>query len=160
MIHIHCKCSVLRWEHNIVVPVPVLLYFLHMKSSLTSPISPVHHYISVLGNADPVLQVAFFMILVCQVILGVSRRGCTFLLNMVQYILHLTLVQSGRPLSLHDQKLLVDIPKDFRSVDARFSQDSKHQENMFFFNALICTFFPLCTLLHLKVLRTKFSKWI
>ena len=36
----------------------------------------------------------------------------------------------------------------------------RHQENMFLLNALICTFFPLCTLLHLKVLRTKFSKWI
>jgi len=27
---------------------------------------------------------------------------------------------------LHDQKLLADIPKDFRSVDARFPLDSKH----------------------------------
>ena len=35
-----------------------------------------------------------------------------------------------------------------------------HQENMFLLNALICTFFPLYTLLHLKVLRTKLSKWI
>ena len=23
LIHIHCKCSVLRWEHNNVVPLPV-----------------------------------------------------------------------------------------------------------------------------------------
>ena len=38
--------------------------------------------------------------------------------------------------------------------------DNRHQENMFLLNALICTLFPLCTLLHLKVLRKKISKWI
>ena len=66
------------------------------------------------------------MILACQVILGMSRRECTFLLNMVQYILHLTLIRSGQSLPLHDQKLLVDIPKDFQSVDTCFPLDSKH----------------------------------
>jgi len=72
-----------------------IFIFSSYEQSLTSPISPAHHYVSVLGNTDPILQVAFFMILACQIILGMSRQGCTFLLNMVQYILHLTFVRSG-----------------------------------------------------------------
>ncbi len=66
------------------------------------------------------------MILTCQVILGVSRRGCNFLLNMVQYVIHLTLIRRGPVLSLHDQKLMSDMPRDFRSVDKHFPLDSQH----------------------------------
>src|SRR4051812_37364771 len=66
------------------------------------------------------------MILASQVILGISRRGCNFLLNMVQYVIHLALIRSGDPLSQRDQKLMADIPMDFRSVDKRFPLDSEH----------------------------------
>ena len=66
------------------------------------------------------------MILTCQVVLGVTRRGCNFLLNMIQYVIHLTLVHSGQLLSLHDQKLLADIPQDFHSAERHFPLKSKH----------------------------------
>lgn len=84
------------------------------------------HYNPVLENANPVLQVAFFMILTCQVILGVSRRGCNFLLNTLQYVIHLTLIRRGPLLSLHNQKLMSDIPRDFRLAEQHFPLDSQH----------------------------------
>jgi len=66
------------------------------------------------------------MVIACQVVLGVSRRGCTFLLNMVNYILQLTLRRSGPDLSQRDEKLLADIPADPRSAEAKFNLASKH----------------------------------
>jgi hypothetical protein len=79
-----------------------------------------HHYTPILSGADPVLQVAFFMIVACEIVLGVSRRGCNFLLNMVQYIINLTILRAGPHISQSDQKLLSDIPVDFRRAEEQF----------------------------------------
>ena len=72
-----------------------------------------YHYTPILEGADPVLQVSFFMIVTCQIILGVSRRGCNFLLQMIQYIINLSILRAGSNMSQRDQKLLSDIPTDF-----------------------------------------------
>ena len=66
------------------------------------------------------------MVIACQVILGISRRGCTFLLSMVNYIIQLTLLRSGPNLSQRDEKLLADIPADPRGAEARFNLMSEH----------------------------------
>jgi len=71
------------------------------------------------------LQVVFFMVTVCHVLLGVSRRGCTFMLKMVQYIIQLTLLRLGPNLSQGDEKILGDIPTDPRATEKAFSLDSK-----------------------------------
>ena len=52
-----------------------------------------YHFKPILENVDPVLQVMFFLVVTCQVLLGVSHHGYSFLLQMVQYIIHLTLVR-------------------------------------------------------------------
>ena len=65
------------------------------------------------------------MVTVCHVLLGVSRRGCTFMLSMVQYIIHLTLLRLGSDLSQEDEKLLSDIPTDHRAIERAFSLDSR-----------------------------------
>jgi hypothetical protein len=65
------------------------------------------------------------MVTTCHVLLGVSHRGCSFLLNMVQYILHLTLFRVGL-LSQEDEKLLSNIPSDPRAADKAFSLSSKN----------------------------------
>ena len=65
------------------------------------------------------------MITVCHVLLGVSRRGCTFMLSMVQYIIHLTLLCLGPNLSQGDEKLLGDIPTDPRATERAFSLENK-----------------------------------
>jgi hypothetical protein len=65
------------------------------------------------------------MVTVCHVLLGVSRRGCTFMLSMIQYIIHLTLLRLGPDLSQGDEKLLSDVPTDHRASERAFSLDAK-----------------------------------
>lgn len=65
------------------------------------------------------------MVTVCHVLLGVSRRGCTFMLQMIQYIIQLTLLRLGPDLSQGDEKLLSDIPSDPRATEKAFSLDNK-----------------------------------
>ena len=65
------------------------------------------------------------MVTTCHILFGISHRGCNFLLNMAQYILHLTLFRGGH-LSQADQKLLSDIPSDSRTAEKAFSLSSKN----------------------------------
>ena len=65
------------------------------------------------------------MVTVCHVLFGVSRRGCTFMLRMVQYIIHLALLRLGPDLSQGDEKLLSDIPTDPRAIEEAFTLDNK-----------------------------------
>jgi hypothetical protein len=83
--------------------------------------SPDHHFKPILENVDPVLQVTLFLVVTCQVLLGVSHRGCSFLLQMVQYIMHLTLFRLGPNLSQGDEKLLSSIPTDPRMTEKAFN---------------------------------------
>jgi len=85
-----------------------------------------HHFDAVLEQADPVLQVTFFMIIACQIILGVSRRGGNFMLALVNYIIQLTVLRDRQSVSAHDQKLLADIPKDVRTLEKNFNLGSPH----------------------------------
>ena len=66
------------------------------------------------------------MLIACKLILGVSRRGCNFLLVMVNYIIQLTLMRESTHLSPHDRKLLADIPADSRSLEEKFNLKSQH----------------------------------
>ena len=84
-----------------------------------------HHFKPLLQDVNPVLQVAFFMVTVSHVLLGVSRRSCTFMLRMVQYIIHLTLLRFGPCLSQADEKLLRDIPTDPRATEKEFSLNNE-----------------------------------
>lgn len=86
---------------------------------------PAHHFKEVFGNVNPVLQLTFFMVTVCHVLLGASYRGCTFMLRMVQYIIHLSLLRLGPGLSQGDEKLLGDIPTDLRATEKAFPLDNK-----------------------------------
>ena len=85
-----------------------------------------HHFKPILENVDPVLQVTFFLVVTCQVLLGVSRRGCSFLLQMIQYVIHLTLLRLGPDLSQGDEKLLSGIPMDPRTTENAFSLGNKN----------------------------------
>ena len=65
------------------------------------------------------------MVTVCHVLLGVSRRGCTFMLSMIQYIIRLSLLHLGPDLSPGDEKLLSDIPTDHLATERAFSLDAR-----------------------------------
>jgi hypothetical protein len=85
-----------------------------------------HHFEPIFWNVDPVLQVTFFLVVTCQVLLGVGRRGCEFMLKMIQYIIQLTLLRAGPVLSQRDQKLLSNIPNDIRTAENQFSLKNEH----------------------------------
>ena len=57
---------------------------------------------------------------VLQVILHNSRRGCHFLLSMLHYIVQLCLLRNGRVLTVYDRKLLSDFPKDPGAATKQF----------------------------------------
>lgn len=66
------------------------------------------------------------MLIACKLILGVSRRGCNFLLVMVKYIIQLTLMRESNNLSPHDEKILADIPIDSRTSEVKINLNSQH----------------------------------
>ncbi len=65
------------------------------------------------------------MVVVSRVILGVARRGCNFLLQMTQYIIHLSFLHAGPHLSQRDQKILSNIPMDIRETENQFSLENE-----------------------------------
>jgi hypothetical protein len=58
------------------------------------------------------IQVSVFLMVALRIVLNVPRRGCHFLLAMLQYILQLALMRTRSQLSQYDQKLLSDFPTD------------------------------------------------
>jgi len=80
------------------------------------------HNTPILQNTDPIIQVAVFMMVVLQIILHNSRRGCHFILSMLQYMVQLCLLRNGRILNVYDRKLLADFPKDPGAVVKQFKE--------------------------------------
>jgi hypothetical protein len=80
----------------------------------------------VLSGVDPLIQVPIFMAVACQIVLGLSRQGCNFMLNMVQYVIQLTFMRNQPNLSQRDQKLMADFPVDIRSATKQFFLNGKH----------------------------------
>ena len=61
---------------------------------------------------DPIHQLSIFLVVACQVILGQSRRGCSFMFSMLQYLVQLCLMRNTQNLSQRDRSLLSDFPAD------------------------------------------------
>jgi len=71
------------------------------------------------------IQVSIFVMVGLRIVLNVPRRGCCFLLAMLQYILQLALSRSTFRLSPGDWKLLSDFPKDPDTAIKHFQLDGK-----------------------------------
>ena len=84
-----------------------------------------HHHHRILKGADPMIQVSVFLVVALRVVLGVPRRGCSFLMAMLQYILQLALLRSRSQLSPNEQKLLSDFPADPETATKHFHLDGK-----------------------------------
>ncbi|PPR02024.1 hypothetical protein CVT26_008718 [Gymnopilus dilepis] len=78
------------------------------------------HIAPILDGVHPVIQASVFTMVVLQVVLHLSRRGCRFFLAMVYYIIQLVLLGKGLSLSIEDQKLLSDFPKDPETAMKQF----------------------------------------
>ena len=83
------------------------------------------HDMPILEHADPIIQLSVFTMVVLQVILHNSCRGCHFLLSMLHYIVQLCLLRNGRVLTVYDRKLLSDFPKDPDSATKQFKLEGK-----------------------------------
>lgn len=66
------------------------------------------------------------MVVAMQVVLKTSRRGCRFILTMLQYILQLAFMRSNPTLSAQNQKILADFPIDADTATSKFNLGSKH----------------------------------
>jgi hypothetical protein len=75
-----------------------------------------HHFLPFLQNIDPILQVSLFMVVACHIVLNVSRRGCNFMLSMLQYVVQLALMRVTPNLSTREQKLMSDFLVEPRSI--------------------------------------------
>jgi hypothetical protein len=96
------------------------------SNSLQSDFVPLEqHNTPILQDVDPIIHVAVFTMVVLQVILHNSRRGCHFVLSMLQYIVQLSLLRNGRVLNVHNQKLLADFPKDPDTAIKQFKLETK-----------------------------------
>ncbi|PPQ82487.1 hypothetical protein CVT26_012890, partial [Gymnopilus dilepis] len=99
-------------------------YYLRLTNDIDSNISPKEHlHTPILSGVDPIIQASVFTMVVLQVILHLSRRGCHFLLAMMRYIVQLSLQRNNPILSVQDQKLLHDFPKDPDSAVKQFLLD-------------------------------------
>ena len=92
----------------------------------STPQYPTDHFFKPLLSAtDPLIQLCTFLVLICQVLLGNSRRGCSFIYAMLRYIVQLCLMRGHTGLSERDLKLLSDFPVDPRTAEKEFNLNTK-----------------------------------
>ena len=77
----------------------------------------------ILVGVDPIHQLSIFLVIACQVILGQSRRGCSFMFSMLQYLVQLCLMRNAEKLPPRDQLLLSDFPGDPRPAEKALCLD-------------------------------------
>lgn len=85
------------------------------------------HFINVMSGARPIIQLATLMVVACNVILGLSRRGCSWLFSMTQFIIQSTVMQAvgSEIISTYFQGLLSGFPKDVRAATEHFKLEAK-----------------------------------
>jgi len=82
-----------------------------------------HFFEPILVGVDPIHQLSIFLVIACQVILGQSRRGCSFMFSMLQYLVQLCLMRDTEKLSPRDRLLLSDFPSDPRPAEKALHLD-------------------------------------
>lgn len=101
-------------------------HFFSSHESL-SHLTLAHHFRPILVGVDPIHQLVMFMVVTMHVVLSVGRRGGSFMLSMLQYVVQLSLTYSefGRKLSQREQRLLADFPRDLRTAESTFQLEGK-----------------------------------
>jgi hypothetical protein len=61
---------------------------------------------------DPIHQLSIFLVVACQVILGQSHHGCSFMFSMLQYLIQLCLMRDTEKISQCDRHLLSNFLAD------------------------------------------------
>jgi Transposase family tnp2 len=73
----------------------------------------------------PVAQLMMFIVVVCNVMMGVSRRLGDFLLGLLTVTLRCAFLDNSTNLSLRQQSILSQIPRTMDTVLSKFNLDSK-----------------------------------
>lgn len=81
-----------------------------------------HHFRGILEEAEPLIQLSAFMIVVCHVILGFSRRGCYWLFSMTHYIIQTAYFNAVDRTTFppYFRAILSGFPRDVRSATEKF----------------------------------------
>jgi hypothetical protein len=88
-----------------------------------------HHFEPILPSSDPILQVAYFLVVGCHIILHVGRQGCSFILSTLSYLLQLAVTvqrNDSVAISPRHQKMLSDLVTDIRTPTEKFHLEGKH----------------------------------
>ncbi|KDQ60540.1 hypothetical protein JAAARDRAFT_126251, partial [Jaapia argillacea MUCL 33604] len=72
-----------------------------------------------LQHAEPLLVIGTFMVIVINLLGGVSQSSCNFVLKMLQFLLSVSLGR-GQDLDERDKALLLAFPHDIRTVRKHF----------------------------------------
>lgn len=87
-----------------------------------------YHFQGALTGASPIIQLVVLMIVACHIILGFSRRGCSWLFSMARYICQTTYFEAiGRStgLSPYFTGILGGFPRDVRAATEQFHLEGK-----------------------------------
>ncbi|KAG2738848.1 hypothetical protein P692DRAFT_20758511, partial [Suillus brevipes Sb2] len=83
------------------------------------------HYQSPVNRYDEIAQVALFIGVMCKVVMGVSRRGCDFIMGLISVLLFLTFRRSDGSLSSSHENVLRQIPTTFETALTKFHLTGK-----------------------------------
>lgn len=100
----------------------------HLIKQSSYPDQPIaHHFQPVMEDGRAIIQLVTFMVVACHVILGVSRRGCSWIFSMIEYIMQTMVHQffGNDPISAFFRGILSGVPHDIRTAAAQFDLEAK-----------------------------------
>ena len=92
---------------------------------------PGFHFLKILENVSPLLQVAALMVVACEVVFGFPRRGCEWLFGTVRYVIQLVASgivfegDVGKSISKPIHQLISTWPRDTRTAVEQFNLATK-----------------------------------
>ncbi|PPQ79206.1 hypothetical protein CVT26_000557 [Gymnopilus dilepis] len=99
-----------------------------------------HHFRLILDGAPAIVQLLTLMVVACHVILGLPRRGCSWLFSMCSYIVETTVKKVlGGTVSGYFSDILAQWPRDVRTARDQFKLEA---------NATVYAVCPKCNSTH------------
>ncbi|KIK36579.1 hypothetical protein CY34DRAFT_26292 [Suillus luteus UH-Slu-Lm8-n1] len=83
------------------------------------------HLRALVNVQDEIAQIVLFLVVICRVILGVSRSGCDLIMKIISIILFLTFQRSNDSLNSFQTNILKQIPMTSKRAKARFHLTGK-----------------------------------
>ncbi|KAK0220282.1 hypothetical protein IW262DRAFT_1013548 [Armillaria fumosa] len=101
-----------------------------MPPSYIPTCDTARHYVEILGGANPILVLVQYMVVVCNVILTFSRRGCSWLFDICRIIVDETMDHTllGHPVrrTQTDDNIINKFPRDVPTSVHHFNLESDY----------------------------------